>query len=363
MKKYITQDTLKKNNTADILTFILERGGATRREIEWETGFSWGTVSSNAALLIERGYLIEEKSESTGSAGRSTCRLVPNGEGVVSIGLDINRTGLVAQIVGLDLSVKESISEPFCAKTQKELITQAEELCARAIDMCEGKYRVFSIGIALQGAVDGKVGFSLRFPGICDWTPYNIKERFESRFFLPVYLGHDPKCMLIAEQCKKKYSDAVLVRIDEGIGMAVSQDGRILDDTERLELGHTVAVRGGELCSCGKRGCLEAYSSVNGICRRADIASERLLDEPKNYLDLISEAAEHLGLALYNICVLFRPQKLVLTGRGLEIDEYVSGIIERFSFEGVELEIDRDISAAFGAAAESMRSAIRSLNM
>ena len=61
-KKYITQDRLKKNTLADIFIFILEKKQTTRREIEYETGFSWGTVSANVAFLIEKGYVKEEKS-------------------------------------------------------------------------------------------------------------------------------------------------------------------------------------------------------------------------------------------------------------------------------------------------------------
>ena len=61
-KKYLTQDRLKKNTLADIFVFILEKKQTTRREIEYETGFSWGTVSANVAFLLENGYIKEEKS-------------------------------------------------------------------------------------------------------------------------------------------------------------------------------------------------------------------------------------------------------------------------------------------------------------
>ena len=58
---------------------------------------------------------------------------------------------------------------------------------------------MFSLGIAIQGTVNGKTGISMHFPGIYDWQAYNIKDHFSNKFGLPVYLGHDPKCMLIGE--------------------------------------------------------------------------------------------------------------------------------------------------------------------
>ncbi|MBQ9806074.1 MAG: ROK family protein [Clostridia bacterium] len=363
MKKYITQDRLKKNNTADIFIFILEKGTTTRREIEWETGFSWGTVSANVAFLIEKGYVVEEKSKKTGTAGRLTLCLRPNGEKIVSIGVDVNRTGLTAEVVGLDLSVKKRFTVPFEAETQAELLEQAETICKEAIDWCADKFRVFSLGLAFQGAINGREGFSMHFPQIRDWVPYNIKEHFAEKFDLPVYLGHDPKCMLLGVLSRKKYSDCVLVRVDEGIGMAVAQDGRILDDTEKLELGHTLSVKNGLPCVCGKNGCLEAYASLRGICRRLGISIEELFANPDRYTSFLREAADYFTLALYNVCMLFRPQKLILTGRAMDLEPYANAVSKDVQVEHVTLKFDPEVSAAFGAAAESMKSAIKSFDI
>ena len=124
-KRYITQGTLKNTTLANIFIFILERKQTTRREIESETGFSWGTVSSHVTFLIEKGYVTEEKSEQS-NVGRATYLLKPNAMHTVSIGLDINRSGLSCEVVGLDSTVKKKFEAEFCAKTQSEVIGQAE---------------------------------------------------------------------------------------------------------------------------------------------------------------------------------------------------------------------------------------------
>lgn len=344
MKKYITQNKLKKNNTADIFTFILEKGKTTRREIEFETGFSWGTVSSNVAYLLEKGYVTEEKMLGSG-VGRTTYALCPNGN-IVGVGLDINRTELKAEVVGLDLSVKQTFSAEFNALTQEETLTIAENLCQTAIDWCKGKFSVFSLGVAIQGAVNGREGVSLRFPRIEEWQPCNVKERFALKFDLPVYLAHDPKCVLFARLCKKKYKDCVLARVDEGIGMAVAQDYKILDDTEKLELGHI-------LTSTGEK--LEDAASVRGVCKKTGLSFEESLSL-KETLSGIGE----LALALYNACVLFRPQRLILTGRAFEYMKFKETLVEKLNDYGINAEVDLTLSAAFGVAAEAMKSAIKS---
>ena len=217
-KKYITQERLKKNTLSDIFMLILEKKQTTRREIEYETGFSWGTVSGNVAFLIEKGYIKEEKSEQNAGAGRTTYILKPTSDNVASIGLDINRAGLSCEIVALDSCVLKSFESEFTALTQAELLEQSEKLCQAAMEWCaEHGLRIFSLGIAIQGAVNGRLGVSMRFPGIEDWQPYSIKDHFAKKFSLPVYLGHDPKCMLLGEMYRKKYDDCVLIRIDRGI--------------------------------------------------------------------------------------------------------------------------------------------------
>jgi hypothetical protein len=122
---------------SDIFIIILNKKQTTRREIEYETGFSWGTVSSNIAFLLEKGYIVEEKSEQSGNVGRSTYTLKPASEGIVSIGLDINRSGLSCEVVGLDSAVKNTFTADFSATTQNEVIREAENICQRAIEWCK----------------------------------------------------------------------------------------------------------------------------------------------------------------------------------------------------------------------------------
>ncbi|MBR3714279.1 MAG: ROK family protein [Clostridia bacterium] len=359
-EKYITQSKLKKNTLSDIFIIILNKKQTTRREIEYETGFSWGTVSSNIAFLLEKGYIVEEKSEQSGNVGRSTYTLKPASEGIVSIGLDINRSGLSCEVVGLDSSVKNNFTADFSATTQNELIREAENICQRAIEWCKNnEQKIFSMGIAIQGAVDGRHGISLKFPGISDWKAYNIKDHFAQKFDLPVYLGHDPKCMLLGEICLQKSDNCLLVRIDDGIGMAVSLDGKILDDTERLEIGHTVSVPNGKICSCGKRGCLEKYASVSAIAESANTSKAEIFACPEKYESEITDAGDHMSLALYNMYVIFKPQKMILTSDCVHLEKYVERAISLVKNEDLEICIKHDVSAAYGAAVESMKSAVK----
>ena len=359
-KRYITQERLKKNTLADIFIFILEKKQTTRREIESETGFSWGTVSSNVSLLLENGYIKEEKSEQSGTAGRTTYLLKPTDDKIVSIGLDINRSGLSCEAVTLAGITVNKFESEFTAKTQCELLEESEKICISAFDWCKKSgIRVFSLGIAIQGDVNGKLGISLHFPGISDWQAFDIKEHFAKKFDLPVYLGHDPKCMLIGEMSRQKEDDAVLVRIDDGIGMAISLDGKILDDTGRFELGHTLAVKDGRQCNCGRHGCLEAYATLRHVQNTEDMTPNEL----RAYTEEQIEAGKHLSTHLYNVFVLFHPKKLILTGKATALKAFSENALSLFKDEDVKITVNPEISAAYGAAVESMKSAIKSYHI
>lgn len=356
MDGFITQNRIKAKNLSDILAFVLERGASSRREIERETGFSWGAVSAYAAELIAAGFLVEEKTAKAG-AGRNASALKPNGDKFVAVGIDVNRTALSAEITGLDLSVKGVFRKPFAAHSQEELQKDVLTLCKRALSACE-KYSVLGVGLAIQGAVDTDAGIAVHFPGIADWKPFNIKRLIEEKFGVFADLEHDPTSLLLAAASGKKEEDCLLFRADEGIGMAVMINGKVLRGAGRLEIGHTVSVFDGEECVCGRRGCLEAYSSLRGI-------SARLKRNDKERV--LREAAEHLGIAMYNAAMIFLPKKIILTGKLTEIyaetaKEAVE-VFERLFGNTVQVEIRNDISAAHGAAAETLRKAIRNIGI
>lgn len=377
MKQYVTQANMKKSSLAVLLRYVLDNGPSTRREIQQVSGFSWGTVSENAAELIQRGYLREQKEAPSGGAGRTGYRLVLDGENVVSVGLDVNLSGMTAEIVGFDGIVKHTIHRDCAQENQQAILAEMQSLCDEAMALCEDKYRVMSIGVAFQGAVDNKSGVSMRFPAAGGWIPCSIKQLFEEKYRIYTYVDHDPKCMLYAKahtlREEKELSDSgdlMLVRIDESIGLSVMLDGHICEDVDKMELAHTLAEYEGLPCRCGRKGCLDAYASIHGICSRCGVSFEEILANREKYAAVLDDAIKYLAIALHNVAMLFYPDRIILTGSCIARDE---SFIERLRpvFEAmdgasgrrnIELLADGNISAAYGAALKSVKEAIRELH-
>lgn len=375
MKRYLTQENQRNNNLCTILQYITEQGAASRREIQQETGFSWGTVSEAAADLIGRGFLAEEKDTRRGGVGRTGTVLKPTGEKIALIGLDVNLSGMTAEVLGFDRTVKHTIRRPFTARDQKETVAAVQSLCAEAVAFCAGKYRVFSIGLAVQGAVDNAAGVSVRFPLPGEWIPCSFKQILEDAFRVFTYADHDPKCMLLAAahtlraDARAPAEDLMLIRVDRGIGLSVMQGGRIAEDVDKMELGHTLSVYRGLPCKCGRRGCLEAYASIAGIERRCGVPFAEVLADPAQYGGVLEEAAHHLAVAVHNAAMLFYPQRIIFTGDALREDpdllprfaKIFNELEEAAGRRPIELHTDCEVSAALGAAIKASTEAIREL--
>ena len=83
-------------------------------------------------------------------------------------------------------------------------------------------------------------------------------------------LRNDAKCAAMAEKvygAMKDYKDGVFLCLGTGIGGAVFMDGKLLEPKRYsgFEMGHMVINKGGRLCSCGKKGCFEAYASIKAL--------------------------------------------------------------------------------------------------
>ena len=77
----------------------------------------------------------------------------------------------------------------------------------------------------------------------------------------------------------------VMITLGTGVGGGVVLDGEIYEGRGigGSELGHMVIVENGEPCTCGRRGCLEAYASATDTEKRRQNASLKRVDPIRNF--------------------------------------------------------------------------------
>lgn len=190
------------------------------------------------------------------------------------------------------------------------------------------------IGIASPGTTSNGVIVKAGNLGVKD---FDLITELKKNFNNQMILRNDAKCAGMAEKvygAMKDYKDGVFLCLGTGIGGAVFMDGKLLEPKRYsgFELGHIVVNKGGRLCSCGKRGCFEAYSSIKALKTKvtetldidSDISGEYLREvilkrevfENHNeaVIEDLENFLEYLQVGICNLIDIFEPEIVVLGG-------------------------------------------------
>ena len=132
---------------------------------------------------------------------------------------------------------------------------------------------VCAIGIGVAGQVDSEQGIVRRAPNL-DWRDFPIRERLEAALRLPVAALNDVQAITYGEcRCGVGLGarNLVCVFAGTGVGGGIVIDGKLVRGTSGNagEFGHMTIDRDGPVCSCGNRGCLEAFVGGWAVARRA----------------------------------------------------------------------------------------------
>jgi len=131
--------------------------------------------------------------------------------------------------------------------------------------------RIFGIGLTMPGLIDETRGINHT---IKNKKYANVKERLEAKFQKLVYVNNDARMQAYGEYIfgkAKGHSNAVIVNWGWGIGMGMIFNGKLYNGSTGFagELSHTKFVDDGDLCICGKRGCLETIGSLYVLVNNA----------------------------------------------------------------------------------------------
>jgi glucokinase len=217
------------------------------------------------------------------------------------------------------------------ARLAKELLEKAN------IDISS----VEGLGIGSPGMIDSGEG-NVVYANNLGWENFRICDEL-SRLLggVKVKIGNDANVAALGEVkfgAARNYSSAIMITLGTGVGGGIVIDGKLVEGNmgAGAELGHIVIVKGGEQCSCGRRGCFEAYSSATALIRDTKRAMEAHPDSKmweigsldavtgKTAFDyapvdayakaVVDSYIEHLACGLVNYANVFRPEIILLGG-------------------------------------------------
>ena len=202
-----------------------------------------------------------------------------------SIGVDLGGTNIAIGICDKEMNMiaKGSVKTEVSGGTAHIMDNMAGLIESLLKNKGIDKADIDFVGIATPGAVDVKGGivesaFNLGF----DHFP--IVEELRKRIGIEnVLVANDANAAALGEAlagAAKGSEHSVMVTLGTGVGGGVIIDRHIFDrgvNAAVAELGHMVIHVGGRQCSCGSRGCFEAYSSATALTRM----TEEKMDELK----------------------------------------------------------------------------------
>ena len=200
------------------------------------------------------------------------------------VGIDLGGTNIVAGVVNdRHEIVAFAKCKTACPRPSEEIVADMARMTREAVKKA---------GITM----DEVKGVGVGSPGVCN-KDTGVVERAANLGFenLPicamlsemlgkkVYIENDANAAALGEfiaGAAKDVESCVCITLGTGVGGGVIIDGKVFAGSNfaGTELGHTVIVVDGEPCSCGRRGCWEAYASATGLIRQTRRAMEEHKD-------------------------------------------------------------------------------------
>lgn len=218
-----------------------------------------------------------------------------------------------------------------------------------------GKDEVAGIGVGVpgpvnsQGVVSGCVNVG--------WGTVDVEAELGSLTGFAVKAGNDANVAALGEMWQggaKGCKDVIMVTLGTGVGGGIIVDGKVVAgfDGAGGEIGHiTIDPAEQETCNCGRRGCLEQYTSATGIVRLAKkklvadpretslrnhepLTARDIFDEAKAKdaaaLELVDEVCKILGTALSNITCVVNPEVIVIGGGVSKAGEILTERVQKY---------------------------------
>ncbi|MBQ8718614.1 MAG: ROK family protein [Clostridia bacterium] len=191
------------------------------------------------------------------------------------LGVDLGGTNIAVGIVNEDFQIIHKDSVPTGAtRPAEEIVADIAALCQKVVaDAGIDFADVASIGIAAPGSIDSKAG-TVEYANNLPFRHFAITSllREDLKTDIPVFVENDANAAAWGEAiagAAKGTADSVMVTLGTGVGGGVIIDNKLFTgfNGAGAELGHMVIVKDGAPCSCGRKGCWEAYSSATALIR------------------------------------------------------------------------------------------------
>ena len=323
-----------------VLRMIWQERQISRADIARTTGLSRSTVTELVDDLLPTG-LVAETGVGPSRGGRPPIVLEFRDDAGVLLGVDMGAAHIAVALTDLRGQVLVWRHAYHSVRTDPEGSREViDRLCAECLAERPGSRRLLvGIGIAVPSPVDPAHPDRLSEIVLPDWKGQGGFKKLAARYRVPVFLDNDANLGALAERwwgAGRGVEDFAYIKVATGVGSGHFLQGRIYRGATGVagEIGHLAIDPRGNTCVCGLRGCLVTIVGSAALIERAcelrkqhprsilgkgrptveSIEEAALAGDPLA-MQVVSEAAGTLGIAVSGLLNLMNP-KLVILGGG-----------------------------------------------
>ena len=200
------------------------------------------------------------------------------------LGIDLGGTNIAIGLCNENLEIIDKDSVPTKAERPgEEIVRDMAALCSTLVERNNLTVKdILRVGIAAPGSIDDVNGI-VEYSNNIKMENFPIVDIFKKYFPAErVYIANDANAAALAEDlagAAKGANVSLMLTLGTGVGGGVIMNHKIYAGSANsggTELGHTVICAGGRQCSCGRRGCLEAYASATALTKMTKEKMEEL---------------------------------------------------------------------------------------
>lgn len=195
------------------------------------------------------------------------------------VGIDLGGTNIAAGITDetgsilAKYSARTNADQPFEALVNDIAKTAKKAVEAAGIQLGE----VSAVGMGTPSCINPQTKLLVNANNL-NWRNVPLYDELQKHFSVPVFIQNDASCAALGEAISgaaEEYDDAVMITLGTGVGSGIILNKQIFNGCDGMgaEIGHTKLVYNGLPCTCGQKGCFEAYASATALISQAKNAA------------------------------------------------------------------------------------------
>lgn len=290
-------------------------------------------------------------------------------EEALVIGIDVGGQSTKIGVIDIQGNIK---AQSVISSLQEDINSYMEDLtkAIKALIAKTGKISQFKgIGIGApngnyyKGTIDSAPNLKWAHDPQGNPLEIQLSEMIKDQIGLPTVVTNDANAAAVGEMtygAAKGMKNFIMITLGTGVGSGIVIDGKVVygHDGFAGELGHTTIIRDGRQCACGKKGCLETYTSAMGVARTAkeklnnssipsilrdmdidSISSKDVYDAAKKgdklAIEIFDYTAKLLGQAFADFVAFSAPEAIVLFGGLARSKEFLEEPILKYMNENL----------------------------